>query len=790
MAIAEKSRSEFSTNDPTSHLHAYRPAALWIRLLVVVGVLSLTVLAFLPVLENGFVDLDDPEYLIENPACHGLRAANLRWMFTVFFSGDYLPVSWLTHGLDFSVWGMNAGGHHLTSLILHAAAAGVFCLVIAKILRIAAAASLDPEQPRPMSDAKIWIAAGLGALVFAVHPLRVEPVAWATARDFSLSALFLLLSVSAYLAAAGVGGNKPRAYRRRLGASIAFFIPALLSNQAVVTLPAVLLILDVYPLRRLRGRPSRWLRKEMRSVLWEKVPYIVLALLNGVFAWSLRVRAGEWMPMESSNLPIRVARAFHGVVFYLWKSIAPFRLLVHYRFSSETSPWAPLFVLSAVFVVGVTLCLIAVRRRAPWALAAWIAYGVMLSPFLTFQLPADRYSYYCCMAWAVLVGAGVLSLWRAGANGRIGRRTLLLGLVSVMVAVASLGVLTWRQTKVWRDPSSLWTYTLKRDPEWSYAFINRGSALMKENQLERAADHFRQAIRLDPDDPRPNYNLGFIHARKGELDNAVSEYEKSIALAPEFASAYHDLASVYMENGKFDAAIETCRRAIESDLRLEIMYSTLGLAHMRKGDNASAADAFAEAARANPKSARPHYNLASIHAGMQETELAIAEYKEAIRLNPFYAMAYNNLAVTYLNTWDFDSAVSTCRKAIRCGLKDHMLYNTLGTAYLNKGDLGGAIGAFRKAIRIRPSFAPAYFNLADAQLEVGDIQAAVKVYKEAIADLPNPGEAHAGLARLYWRIRDVDRAREHARRAQELGVKIAPALLREIETPKRGGQLP
>src|SRR5436190_7538589 len=399
-----------------------------------------TFAAFLPVLQNQFVDWDDQRNFLDNPHYRGLGWTHLRWMWTTHL-GHYIPLTWMTLGLDYLLWGMNPVGYHLTNLLLHAANAVVFFFVVRRLLTRAL------SSPSERGNA-LALSAGFASLVFTLHALRGQSVAWTTERRDVLSGLFYLLTILMYLRA------REREERGRgwYWLSVAVFVLALLSKSMVVNLPIVLLILDVYPLRCLGGVVGWW-SAPARRVYVEKIPFVLLAAVASAVALMAQLSHDTMVSVVQLSGLGRLAVSAYGLSFYLWKMVAPVNLSPLYELPPTVNPWAPPFLLSYGLVVAITAIVLAFRRRVPGLPAAWVAYIVVLLPVLGIfqsgpQIAADRYTYLAGLGWAILVSAGVLSHWRR-------RPFLFTGLAAC--ALFGLGIPTWNQVQVWRDSEKLWT---------------------------------------------------------------------------------------------------------------------------------------------------------------------------------------------------------------------------------------------------------------------------------------------------------------------------------------------
>jgi protein O-mannosyl-transferase len=270
-------------------------------------VAALTFLTFLPVLWNGFADLDDGKNLVSNPLYRGLGWTEVSWMFTTLHNGHYRPLTWVTFGFDYLIWGMNPAGYHLTSLLIHVANAVFFYFICRRLLALALAFN---------DDRRLTIGAGFAALLFAIHPTRVEAVALATDRKEVLAGFFFLATIYCYLKA-----NSNSRSRRWIIAAFGYCVLSLLSKATAITLPAVLLILDYYPLGRLKWNPRQWF-----ALLWEKIPFIVVAVPFAAVALIARQQVGSLVSLETYTLQWRLGQSLYAVGFYLWRTFVLYEI--------------------------------------------------------------------------------------------------------------------------------------------------------------------------------------------------------------------------------------------------------------------------------------------------------------------------------------------------------------------------------------------------------------------------------------------------------------------------------
>src|SRR5437773_1312929 len=563
-----------------------------------------TFAAFLPTLQNQFVSWDDDKNFLENPHYRGLGWTPLRWMWTTHL-GHYIPLTWMTLGLDYLLWGMHPLGYHLTNLLLHAANAVVFFFVVRRLLTLA--------LPSPSEHGyALAVSSGVAALVFAIHPLRVESVAWVTERRDVLSGLFYLLTILLYLRA------REREERGRgwYWLSVAAFVCALLSKSMVVNLPVVLLILDVYPLRRLGGAVG-WLSESARRVYVEKIPFVLLAAGASAIALMAQLSHDTMVSVVQLSGLGRLAVSAYGLSFYLWKMVAPVNLSPLYELPPTVNPWAPPFLLSYGVVVAITAIVLAFRRRVPGLPAAWVAYIVVLLPVLGIfqsgpQIAADRYTYLAGLGWAILAGAGLLSCWRSSRRSKTGTpATWLLAGIAFCVVVG-LGVLTWNQVQVWHDSEKLWSHAAGIDPRSPVGQYSWGLALAQEGKLTEAIEHYTTALRIKPDYADAQISWGVALAQQGKLAEAIEHYPQALQIKPDSADAHANWGLALADQGKLAEAIDHYRQALEIKPESAEVHIIWGTALADRGRLAEASEHYRQALQIQPDHAAAQSNRPNV----------------------------------------------------------------------------------------------------------------------------------------------------------------------------------
>src|SRR5437870_954182 len=552
-----------------------------------------TFAAFLPVLQNQFVDWDDQRNFLDNPHYRGLGWTHLRWMWTTHL-GHYIPLTWMTLGLDYLLWGMNPVGYHLTNLLLHAANAVVVFFVVCRLLARA--------LPSPSEHGyALAVSSGVAALVFAIHPLRVESVAWVTERRDVLSGLFYLVAILLYLRACERGARGRGWY----WLSVAVFGCALLSKSMVVNLPVVLLILAVYPLRRLGGFVGWW-SEPARRIYVEKIPFVLLAAAASAVAVMAQSSIHAAASLAQLSVPGRLAVSAYGLGFYFWKMVVPVNLSPLYELPRTMDPVAPPFILSYALVLAITGTVLALRCPVPGLPAAWVAYVVVLLPVLGIlqsgpHIAADRYTYLAGLGWASLAGAGLLSTWRRWPP------FVLTGLAVVLLS--GLGTLTWNQVEVWHDSEKLWTHALAIDPKTSMAQFGLGRVRADQGKPAEAIEHYRQALNITPDYGAAHYNWGVVLGQQGKPAEAIEHYRLALHMRPNSAEAHNNWGALLGQQGRLADAIEHFQQALRLKPDFAEAHNNWGFALAQQGKRAEAIEHYRHALRLDPDNALAQSNL-------------------------------------------------------------------------------------------------------------------------------------------------------------------------------------
>ena len=596
---------------------------------------------FSQTLHHHFVNYDDPSYVYENRHVFtGLTPENLTWALTATDMGIWNPLVWLSFMIDYQLHGLQAGWFHVTNVLLHIANT----LLLLVVLRL--------------MGGGLWRSLFVTAL-FALHPLHVESVAWVTERKDVLSALFWMLTMWGYLRYVQLPGAA------RYLTALLFFALGLMAKPMLMTLPAVLLLLDWWPLGRIDTagvycsaggnkekfeikQPTRREQSEKvcamggpfspARILLEKLPFIVLALASLSITFIAQHQAGYVASLQNVSLGSRIANALIAYVMYLWKMLWPAYLYIPYLYS-DMQPW---WKINGAFCVlaGVTFAAVKAARRRGYFLFGWLWYLGTLIPVIGCvqvgaQTMADRYTYI------PLIGIFIIIAWGA-AELCSGLRYSRAALGSAAGAIlASLLACAYVQTGYWKDSISLWTHTLDCSSENYLARNNMGKALEDQGKLQEAIEQYERALEIKPDDAQIHNNLGITLAKQGKLNEAIEQSQRALEIKPDHAKAHNSLGFALARQGRLSEAIEHFERALKINPDDAQAHNNLGNALSEQGRLSEAIEHFERALQLNPDDAQAHTNLGITLAILGRSAEAIHHFQQALHL----AMSQNNTMI-------------------------------------------------------------------------------------------------------------------------------------------------
>jgi tetratricopeptide (TPR) repeat protein len=637
-----------------------RPHQAWLTVAVCIFLAAIVWAVFGQTLHHEFVNYDDPAYVYKNPIItQGLSLHGVVWVFTHVDVNTWFPVTDLSHQLDWQLFGSNAGGHHLTNVLLHAATAILLFLVLRKMTGM------------------FWPAAFVAA-VFAIHPLRVESVAWVAERKDVLSGFFFMLTLWAWAryvqkrseaesrksnAGSAIFALDPRRWTLDYYLALGFFSLGLLSKSMLVTLPFVLLLLDYWPLNRLPSCVSCAPRPRLHAwmgLILEKIPFLLLSA--AICVVTVLTQKNAVLAAQSSTFFSRAGNALLAYADYLGHMVYPAGLAVAYP-HSDTNPSVWGVCLSALLLFCISAGVMAGRRKYPYLVVGWLWYLGMLLPVIDIMQTAqnaraDRYTYlpqiglYILMTWGVME---LCSFWRY--------RRAVLGFAAAAI-LAGLLVGARVQTGYWKDSISLWTHTLACTSENSFAENNLGSALNNQGKWDEATPHFERALQIEPDYPEAQENLGVALVNQGELEEAIQHFDRALQLNPYSAAAHYDLGDALATQGKLADAIQQFERALQCRPDFAAAHYDLGLALANQGKWDEAIQHFDQALHLKLDLTDAKYILGVALATQKKWDEAIELYKEALQGKPDFAEAHNNLGIALASQGKSAEAIQHFQQAL------------------------------------------------------------------------------------------------------------------------------
>ena len=637
------------------------------------GLLVLITLAvYVPAMRAGYI-WDDWNYVPEDPrTLTGRLIRDDGGLRRIWFSSDTLDYWPLTHTmfwLEWRLWGPNPTGYHVVNVLLHTLAA----LLVWQVLK-------------QLNVPGAWLA----GLVFAVHPVCVASVAWISERKNTLSMVFYLLAILAYLR-----HDRLRSWQWYLLSLVAFGL-GLLSKTSIVMLPAVFLLCAWWQRGRVSGKD-----------LLRSVPFFILSAgMASVSIYCLkRYNLAEVISLGPEGFFARLAGSAWVVWFYLYKALLPVRLsMIYPKWSVEVGrvlTWLPMAALIAGFAI-------LWRLRRTWGRPVLFAMGyfvVTLFPVLGFfdmwfmqhSLVADHFQYVPVVG--VIALAAGLAAWICRCKGSDVRKIVWAGAAAL---VALLSVLSWSRAGIYDNDETLWQDTLRKNPNSPAGHYNLGVVYAEAGKLPKALDHYLSAIELRPNDARAHNNLAAVYSDMGELDKAVQHYTRATEIRPSYADAYYNLGNVRTKKGELDKAIGHYLKAVEIAPNHSGAHGNLGGVYLKKGQLSKALEHYLRAVKISPNDAGAHSNLGVIYAKMGQPDNALEHYHRAIRIEPDAAAAHYNLAALYVEKGELTKAAEHYQLTIRMMPSHPSPYNKLGIILEQQGRFDQALVCYRQAYELNP----------------------------------------------------------------------------------------
>ncbi|HVF71129.1 MAG TPA: tetratricopeptide repeat protein [Chthoniobacterales bacterium] len=625
------------------------PDLRWAAWGVAIGLAALVWAVFGQTVGHQFINFDDGPYIYENPyVSRGLTMQGVVWAFTHVHASNWHPLTWMSHMLDCQLYGLNPAGHHLTNLLLHATTAIVLFFVLRAV------------------SGSLWRSAFVAAL-FAIHPQRVESVAWAAERKDMLSGLFFVLTIAAYLRYT----RNPWSHGRY--ALVALFLGlGLMCKPMLVTTPLVILLLDYWPLNRLAAaRTTLGPTSATQRLILEKLP--LLAIAGASCLATLFAQADAILPVERIPVSWRLANAAIAYVDYLRQMVWPSDLAVFYPWQ-ETQLSAVKIIFAIAILAAVSAAVFAFRPYR-YLVTGWLWYLLMLMPVIGIvqvgnQARADRYTYlpqiglYLLITWAV---ADLSSRWRH-------RAAVLASLSAILIGAFTFAARA--QASFWKDSESLWTRTLSKTSSNAMAWLNLGEAVYKLGRIDEAIAHFERALQIQPNEPTTHGSLGAALWKIGRGEKALFHLHKSLEIAPKQAAVHSSLGVALLEIGRPEESMDHLEAALKIKPDDSNAHFNLGNTLLQLDRPGEAAAHYRRAVELNPRDAEALTNLAWILAtslddrlrdGTQAIELAERADSLTMKKSPVIGAS---LAAAYAEANRFAEAVTTAERALQLALNE------------------------------------------------------------------------------------------------------------------------
>ena len=692
------------------------------------GLAALTFAVFGQTLRHEFINFDDGGDVYDNPVvARGLTLKGMVWAFSIH-SSNWFPLTWLSHMLDCQLYGLHPWGHHLTNVLLHTATVIVLFLVLRQMTCLRGEATATQAG-------NLWRSAFVAA-VFAIHPLRVESVAWVAERKDVLSGLFFMLTIGAYVRYARHSWSPAR-----YGLVTLLFALGLMCKPMLVTLPLVLLLLDYWPLNRVAKDAAATATDRHKhhfpipqQLVFEKLPWFGLSLAASVvtiFTQKDAIQSFAQVPFL-----VRLGDALISYVAYLGQMFWPSDLALFYPLTAGDVGVSGA-ALSLVLLAGISAGVFVLRRQHPYLLTGWLWYLLMLAPVIGIfqvglQARADRYTYlpqigvYLMLSWAV---AELCAGWRH-------RRMVLGGCATLILAALIFCART--QVAYWRNSESLWAHTLACTTANSIAHYNLGNFLIQTGRTDDAIAQYQLALHARPDYADAHYSLGNVLLQRGKVDDAIVQFQLALHARPDNASAHYNLGVALLQKGRAEEATVQFQAALQSEPGSAAAYNGLGNALLQRGKWDDAISQFHNALQSGPASAEVYNSLGSALLHQGSTDEAISQFQLAVQLNPGYAAAHNNLGNAFLRKDRTDEAIAQFQMALQFNPNYPEFLNNLAwvwatasSASLRNGNK--AVELARQANELTGAENPVFLHtLAAALAEAGQFSEATRTAQKAL----------------------------------------------------------
>jgi len=625
------------------------------------GVLLLTFICYRPSLDNGFLSWDDDVYVVNNPLLRNFSFAGLQEIFSGFLWGNYHPLTVLSLLIDYQIGGLNPYGYHLVNILLHLLNTGLIAFIVFRLTQ------------------KKTVPALLAALCFGLHPLHVESVTWISERKDVLYTAFLLFAWITYDKYRDTKHNKYFYY------TILLFIASCLSKGMAV----------IFPLLLLAGDYLRYGKLTQQDIV-SKWPFWLLSLFFGILAIAAQQSVGAIREDAGYSVLDNIIVAFYGLLWYLYKMLIPLNLSAFYPYPIKAAgDFLPfMFYLAPPVVIAISIASYKYRKVFPELSFGWIWYiasmlmVVKLVP-LSEAMTADRYFYLSSVGLFIS-----LALF-------VNRFIKYSSLIYLPAALAlAWGYLTYEQTQIWKNDLTLFGDMIKKFPNLSLAYNNRGKFYYQQGKKEEAIQDFLRSAELDPDNESAQNNVGYILMENNKVPEAINYFKRAVEIHPEFADGYFNLGNAYARQHAYVAAIEAYTLSISIQSENPGVWNNLGNVYKESNIPDSALHAYEQSLKLNPRGKSAMTGMGELYEQAADTTKALEWYKKAAEIHTQDTDLMNRIGVLYAKLTQYSQAIDWFKKASEINDKEAATWQNLAMAYERTGQIPDAVQAYQQAARL------------------------------------------------------------------------------------------
>lgn len=718
--------------------------------LVVCAVLAvITIIAYEPLRHNGFVGYDDGEYVLDcSQVRQGLTLETLKWAFTEPHFHNWHPITTLSYLVEYELFGINAFGYHLTSLLLHIINALLMLMILKKM------------------TGAFWPSV-FAAAVFAVHPLQVESVAWVAEQKNVLSGLFWLLTIAAYIRYA----EKPAAGRYIV--LLLVYGLCLMTKAIVVVVPFVLLLLDFWPLRRIT-------RNTMGRIIIEKIPLLIPAVLLIVVTTLAQKSGGAIQTMPYFAFQYRLANAIVSYARYPVMMVYPVNLAVFYPHPGpKIALWQPLLAILALAVITGLVFYFGRRRR--YLITGWLWYVGTLVPVIGLvqlggQAMADRYMYLPMMGLLIIAAGAMLEAVRKWRHSRY-----VLFVISGAIFIVLI-IITRSQVRYWKDDFTLFGHAINVTKNNENMHYNIGHAFQQKGQFEKAIEHYREALRIEPGDLQAMNNLGVLLLSQKKTDEALKIFEKAVQMNGRYIDAINNLGLALREKGKTDEAMRKWRQVLDLEPMQPEAHYNIGVTMLQNGRYSLAVQHFNKALEKKRNWVEVYNYLGAAYSALGQFKAAMDSYNEAIKLKGGDINIESNLAMTLSKLGKAEQAEQIWQRILAAEPENYKAHYGLGRLLADKKQFDKAMEHFNKVLQAKPDWFEIHLRIAGVYYARKELTLAVRHLREAVRLKNDCLEAMNLLAWIEATAKDIgirnpDEAVRFASSACELTANKNPGIL-------------